>query len=308
MKISKIFISILVALLISVFTLSLSAEMWVSGNYMLVMGNSRAESSVGYGTPVTLTKEDAEALLPDTLNYENLAALLRAGSSLDLLGYMKKYGIGEDTAYALTQKALNILLGTSSHTSEIKGLSASERKYLAALLNAGYNTLPIPTQIEITGRSSVLKKDSQGYYVSNVMSYSSIMGGILRFTQLPDGVKVYTLSGDEAPYILSGQSFYFKSPIPFDLSLLTAEHIYHIPEIIVSYHENSAYSPLVTAIISTEKTTKDILSVSFVKNPDTSDAEGGVKAYAITAILLLSVFAVDLYSRRQDLKFGTVRH
>ena len=140
------------------------------------------------------------------------------------------------------------------------------------------------------------------------MSYSSIMGGILRFTQLPDGVKVYTLSGDEAPYILSGQSFYFKSPIPFDLSLLTAEHIYHIPEIIVSYHENSAYSPLVTAIISTEKTTKDILSVSFVKNPDTGDSEWTLKALYFTAFISLSVFAVELSCRRKYLKISAVGH
>jgi len=308
MKISKIIIPVMVTVLLTALSLPLSAQLSINDSYMFCLGNNAPESSEGYGQPVILSEEDAKTLLPKGVSAESLFALLRAGSALDLLGYMDKYGIGESKAYVLTQKALNILLGTVSHKEETKGLSPSEKRYLAAVLKAGYEESPLPTEITLTGRSAALKRDSEGNYVSEVMKYESVMGGILRFTDLPDNVKLYTLSGDEAPYLLSGQSFYFKSDSPFDMSELTAEHMYHIPEIIVSYHENSSYSPLVTAVISREKTAKDILSLSFVKNPDTSDAEGSVKVYAITAILLLSVFAVDLYSRRQDLKFGTVRH
>ncbi len=290
-------------LLTSVFILPSQATT-LEESYLFTLGSKEPQTLDGYEEAVTLTEEGLKGILGNNANLEEVSALLRAGSALDLLGYMKKYGINEQRAYTLTQYALDILIGKRSHTSVTKGLTAKEKKYLAAVLKAGYDKTPVPSSLRVIGGSYAIKQDSYGEYASDIMKIESVMGGIIRITDLPTNVKVYTLSGDEAPYLRSGQSFYFKSSEPFNMGIQTAEHIYHVPEIIVYYHKNGEYSPLVTAVIGAENTTQDTVALSFVPNPDTGDKSIGVNVLYFTAILSAVLFCIEVHSRRKNLKVG----
>ncbi len=305
MKSIRFLTAILMAalLLTSVFILPSQATT-LEESYLFTLGSKEPQTLEGYGSPVTLTEDALKDILGKDAELSEVAALLRAGSALDLLGYMEKYGIKEQRAYTLTQYALDILIGKRSHTSVIKGLTAKEKKYLAAVLKAGYDKTPVPTSLRVIGGSYAIKQDSYGEYASDIMKIESIMGGIIRITDLPANVKVYTLSGDEAPYLRSGQSFYLKSSEPFNMGIYTAEHIYHVPEIVVYYHENGEYSPLVTAVIGAENTTQDTVALSFVPNPDTADKSVGVNALYFTAALSAVLFCVEVHSRRKHLKVG----
>lgn len=290
-------------LLTSVFILPSQATT-LDDSYLFALGSKVPQSLDGYGEAVTLTEEGLKEILGNNANLEEVSALLRAGSALDLLGYINKYGIKEQRAYTLTQYALDILIGKRSHTSVTKGLTANEKKYLAAVLKAGYDKTPVPTSVRVIGGSYAIKQDSYGEYSSDIMKIESVMGGIIRITDLPDSVKVYTLSGDEAPYLRSGQSFYFKSHEPFNMGIYTAEHIYHVPEIVVFYHKNGEYSPLVTAVIGAENTTQDTVALSFVPNPDTGDKRISVNALCFTVALSAVLFCVEVHRRMKHIKVG----
>jgi hypothetical protein len=303
----KIFTAILMAavLLTSVFIAPAAAET-PEDSYLFTLGSKRPQTLDGYSTPISLTQEGLKDILGKNADFEQIAALLRAGSALDLLGYMGKHGVKEQRAYTITQYALDILIGTRSHTSVTKNLTSNEKKYLAAVLKAGYDKTPVPAAVRVVGASYAVKEDSYGEYASDVMKIESVMGGIVRINDLPEGVKVYTLSGDEAPYLRSGQSFYFKSSQPFNMGIYTAEHIYHLPEIAVYYHKNGEFSPLVTAIIGAENTTRDTVTLSFVPNPDTGDKAISVNVLYFTAALSAVLFCIEVHRRRKNLKIGRI--